>query len=184
MLDKDFKKSLEELFTIQQLIEEKTKIFTEVNAKLTHLPQIKTELFELGDLVSNVKRDIVNDLSKKINTDEIVKLSKEGVQNLEFISDEGIPTLKKAIKEFNTISRWDSAKNFLLGLTVGGGVVFGYLTYFHFQTEIELKKLTSSMATYQSGETVVSISKKNLAGQNEQALFFYTQKPQNQKDKK
>ena len=175
MLDKDFKKSIEELFTIQHLLEEKIVIFTDVNAKLSHLPQIKTELFELADLVSNVRRDIAHDIAKKINTDEIIKISRKGVESLEFIADESIPTLKKVVKDFNSISKWDSIKNFLLGLAVGGGVVFGYLTYFHFQTEIELKKLQSHMATYKNGETVVSIPRKNLAGQNDQTIFFQTQ---------
>lgn len=182
MLDKDFKKSLEELYLIQESVDRKIEIFNEVNAKLSNLPQIKTQLFELGDLVTNIKNDIADEISKKINTEEILQITKKGIENLEFIADDSIPYLNKAIKELNTFTKWQAVKNLALGAVIGGSLVFAGLSLW-FKNEYELSKLKSYIASHQ-GYSSIAIPRQYLINGDEKNIYFKISNSNNKKDTK
>ncbi|MGD9687259.1 MAG: hypothetical protein AB7U43_09845 [Desulfobacter sp.] len=144
MIDKDTKKTIEELTIAVEMVEKATSIFQEVNQKLEYLPKAQQELAGFRKELQNLKNETAQELKKQINTAELEKISLQAVKTLDYIADDTIPALQKAAEEQKKARRSGGFKNILIGLVIGGAATFGYMSHFLFKMEKNLAGFTAS----------------------------------------
>lgn len=144
MLDKDTKKTIEELTIAVNMVEKATTVFQEVNEKLNYLPKAQEELVGFRKELQNLKNDTAAAISKQINTTELEKISLQASKTLDYIADETIPALQKAAEQFKKSRSSQGFRNLLVGAVLGGAVTFGYMSHFLFKMEKNLAGFTAS----------------------------------------
>lgn len=138
MLDKDTKKTIEELTIAVNMVEKATTVFQEVNEKLNYLPKAQEELAGFRKELQSLRSETAAEVKKQINTKELEKISLQASKTLDYIADETIPALQKAAEEQKRARRSGGFKNILIGLVIGGAATYGYMMEFHFKVERNL----------------------------------------------
>ncbi|MBW6488997.1 hypothetical protein [Sulfurimonas sp.] len=182
MLDKDTKKTIEELTIAVEMVERATSVFQEVNEKLDYLPKAQEELVGFRKELQNLKNDTATELKKQINTAELEKISLQAVKTLDYLADETIPALQKAAEEQKRARRSSGFKNILIGLVIGGAATFGYMSHFLFKME---KNLTPFVVQYYEdvNQKIIGIPNTMFHKQDTNHAYFKINKNKNTKQK-
>lgn len=180
MLDKDTKKTIEELTIAVNMVEKATTVFQEVNEKLSYLPKAQEELVGFRKELQNLKNDTAATISKQINTKELEKISLQAVKTLDYLADETIPALQKAAEEQKRARRSSGFKNILIGAVVGAGITFGYMSHFLFKME---KNLTPFVVQYYEdvNQRIIGIPNTMFHKQDKNHAYFKIDKNTNTK---
>ncbi|MDQ1267723.1 MAG: hypothetical protein QG567_1494 [Campylobacterota bacterium] len=182
MIDKEAKRTMEELTIAIAMIEKSTIVFYEVNKKLEFLPLAREELLLFRKQLQNLKSETIAELKKQINTKELEKISMHALRTFDLAADRIFNTLDQATEEFKKEKKSAVIKNFTIGLLAGGVMTFGYMLHF-FEME---KNLTDFEVSYfeNMSQKMIGIPINSYCKQDAGFAYFKIDKNINQKGSK